>query len=283
MSPTLSLAHLSVTARLTEVSLTLSPGDCIVVIGANGAGKSTLLRAMVGLERPSAGAVLLDGRPLAEFSPRERARRVAWLPQRPRLGEAVRIEELVATGRYRFGESHGEALAHARRALTELGAEHLAPRFTDRVSGGELQRALLATLLAQEAPLLLVDEPANHLDPAQQLAAYGTLGQLWRRGHGLIVVTHDLNLAAQLGSPERVRVLGLDGGHVAFDSTLSAPSLTGDLTRLYGVDLCEVELRGERHWLAAAPRGASETPRATSATSTELPNRGDLSGTRPRP
>ncbi len=256
MSPTLSLANVSVTTRLTEVSLTLSPGDCIVVIGANGAGKSTLLRTLAGLERPSAGAVLLDGRPLAELSPRARAQSVAWLPQRPRLGEAVRVLELVATGRYRFGESHGEALAHAERALAELGASHLAQRPTDKVSGGELQRALLATLLAQEAPLLLVDEPANHLDPAQQLAAYRTLGQLWRKGHGLVVVTHDLNLAAQLGSPERLRVLGLQSGRIAFDSTLAAESLTRDLTELYDVELCEVELHGQRHWLAAQPREA---------------------------
>lgn len=265
MSPTLSLTNVSVTTRLTEVSLTLSPSDCIVVIGANGAGKSTLLRALAGLERPSAGAVLLDGRPLAELSPRERARRVAWLPQRPRLGEAVRVLELVATGRYRFGESHGEALAHAERALAELGAAHLAERFTDKVSGGELQRALLATLLAQEAPLLLVDEPANHLDPAQQLAAYRTLGQLWRKGHGLVVVTHDLNLAAQLGSPERLRVLGLRSGRIAFDSTLAAGSLTRDLTELFGVELCEVELHGQRHWLAASPLRPNDSASAESA------------------
>jgi iron complex transport system ATP-binding protein len=259
MSPTLSLANVSVTTRLTEVRLTLSPSDCIVVIGANGAGKSTLLRALAGLERPSAGAVLLDGRPLAELSPRERARSVAWLPQRPRLGEAVRVRELVATGRYRFGESHGEALAHAERALAQLGAAHLAERFTDKVSGGELQRALLATLLAQEAPLLLVDEPANHLDPAQQLAAYRTLGQLWRSGHGLVVVTHDLNLAAQLGSPERLRVLGLRSGRIAFDSTLAAETLTRDLTELYGTSLCEVELHGQRHWLAVRPRETDDS------------------------
>ncbi len=256
MSPTLSLTSVSVKARLTDVSLTVSPGECTVVIGANGAGKSTLLRVLAGLERPSAGSALLDARPLDSLAPRERARHVAWLPQRPRLGEAVRIEELVATGRHRFGESHGEALAHARRALSELGAEHLATRLTDKVSGGELQRALLATLLAQEAPLLLVDEPANHLDPGQQLAAYRTLGQLWERGHGLVVVTHDLNLASRLGRPERIRVLGLSEGRVAFDTTLAEPTLTQELAGLYGVSLREVDLDGERHWLATESRAA---------------------------
>src|SRR6478736_950569 len=159
----LSLVSASVGSRISDVSLALGPGDCVVLLGPNGAGKSTLLRAMVGLERLSAGQVLLGGRELASFTPRERASSVAWLPQRPHLGEAVTVEELVSSGRYRFGESHGEALAHARRALAEVSAAHLAARACDRISGGELQRALLATLLAQDTPLLLVDEPANHL------------------------------------------------------------------------------------------------------------------------
>ncbi len=264
MSPTLSLSGVEVGRRLSGVSLELTTGDCLVVIGPNGAGKSTLLRVLAGLESPDRGEVLLDGAPLGARSPRERAERIAWLPQRPRLGEGVRVEELVAAGRYRFSESHGESLAHARRALAELGAEHLAPRRVEQVSGGELQRVLLAALLVQEAPLLLVDEPANHLDPAHQLAAYGLLGQLGERGRGLCVVTHDLNLANQLGPTERVRVLGISEGRIAFDRRLNAPALTADLERLYGVPLRAVELDGRRHWLAVS------SPRAPSPTSSNV-------------
>ncbi len=245
----LCLQGVTLGSRLQDVSLELRTGDCCVVVGPNGAGKSTLLRVLLGLERPDRGAVLLDDRPLEELSPGQRAAHVAWLPQRPSLGEALSVEELVASARYRFGEAHGEALAHARRALAEVGAAHLADRRSDRVSGGELQRALLATLLAQEAPLLLVDEPANHLDLAYQAAIYRRLGDLWGQGLGLMVVTHDVNLAWLLGAPERVRVRGLQEGRVVQDTTLAAPDLAERLSELYSVPLRAVEVGGVRQLL----------------------------------
>ena len=111
---------------------------------------------------------------------------------------------------------------------------------------------LAAPLLAQEAPLLLVDEPGNHLDPAQQIAVYSLLGELWRRGAGLLVVTHDINLAKHLGDPSRVRVLGLERGRVAFDTRLDEPSLRAELSQLYGVELLEIALENGRHF---APTG----------------------------
>lgn len=248
-SPCLRLEEVHLGERLRGVSLEFGRGDCAVVVGPNGAGKSTLLRTLLGLERAERGRVLLDSRPLHEFTPGERAAHVAWLPQRPRLGESLRVDELVASARYRFGEARGEALAHARRALAEVGAESLAERHSDRISGGELQRALLATLLAQAAPLLLVDEPANHLDPAQQVAIYRRLGKLRRRGFGLLVVTHDINLASLLGPPEEVRVLGLQAGQIVLDAPLSAPDLPERLGELYAVRLAAVDVSGTRFLL----------------------------------
>ncbi len=263
--PELSLSSANVGTRLTDVSITLAPGECCVVVGANGAGKSTLLRALVGLEKLDGGRATIGQRLTAELSPRERAALVAWLPQRPHLGEAVRVVELVSSGRYRFGESHGEALAHARRALAEVSAAELAERPCDRISGGELQRVLLATLLAQEAPLLLVDEPGNHLDPAQQIAVYSLLGELWRRGAGLLVVTHDINLAKHLGDPSRVRVLGLKSGRVAFDTSLDETSLRADLSLLYGVELLEIALENGRHFVPTGRLTSTSDPAGGSA------------------
>lgn len=240
----LRLDSVSVGDRLVDVTFEVAPGECCVVVGPNGAGKSTLLRTLLGLEKPTRGRVLLDGRPWSELTPGQRAEHVAWLPQRPQLGESQRVEELVASARYRFGEAHHTSIVHARRALAEVGALDLAARRTDRISGGELQRALLATLLAQEAPLLLVDEPANHLDPAHQVAVYRRLGELWRRTLGLVVVTHDVNLAWLLGPPEQVRVLGIHKGRIAQDTTLGAPDLAETLSELYEVPLSIVEVRG---------------------------------------
>jgi iron complex transport system ATP-binding protein len=260
VAPALSLRNASVEQRLKGVSLTLRAGECFVVVGPNGAGKSTLLRALAGLERLTSGEARLDERALSSLEPRERAGFVAFLPQRPELGEPVRIDELVSSGRYRFAESHGESLSHARRALAELSAAHLAERFSDRISGGELQRALLATVLAQEAPLLLVDEPGNHLDPAQQIAIYGSLGELWRHGRGLLLVTHDLNLAKHLGPAERVRVLGIEHGELRFDTTLDSPTLARALSQLYGVDFSEILLESGRHFVPTAGARKQNSP-----------------------
>lgn len=245
----LRLDAVHVDGRLEGVDFELRPGECWVVVGPNGAGKSTLLRTLLGLERPTEGRVLSGERPLDELNPAERAASAAWLPQRPELGDAVRTIELVASARYRFGEAHAASLSHARRALGAVDALELAERRTDRISGGELQRALLATLLAQEAPLLLVDEPANHLDPSHQIAVYQRLGALWRQGLGLLVVTHDINLATLLGPPERVRVLGLSSGRAAFETTLDAPDLVAELAALYSVPLVAVEVGGTRQLL----------------------------------
>lgn len=254
----LCLQGVTLGSRLRDVDLELRQGECCVVVGPNGAGKSTLLRTLLGLERPERGAVLLQDRPVAELSPGQRAAHLAWLPQRPALGEALRVVELVASARYRFGEAQGEALDHARRALAEVGAADLADRRSDRISGGELQRALLATLLAQEAPLLLVDEPANHLDLAYQTAIYRRLGSLWKRGLGLVVVTHDINLAWLLGAPDRVRVLGLRHGRIVEDTTLAAPDLAERLGALYSVPLRAIEIGGLRQLLV--DRSATQDP-----------------------
>lgn len=248
-STRLRLDGVHVDDRLVDVTFDVAPGECCVVVGPNGAGKSTLLRTLLGLEHPTQGRVLLDRRPWQTFSPAERAAYVAWLPQQPRLGESQRVEELVASARYRFGEPHRTSLEHARRALARIGALELALRRTDEISGGELQRVLLATLLAQEAPLLLVDEPANHLDPAHQLAVYRHLGELWRGGLGLVVVTHDVNLAWLLGLAQRVRVVGLRKGRIVFDTCLAAPNLVSELSDLYGVPLSAVNVEGTPHIL----------------------------------
>ncbi len=245
----LELQSVTLGKRIREVNLRVRSGGCLVVVGPNGAGKSSLLRLLSGLETPDRGQVLLDGSPLSARSPVERAGALAWLPQRPSFVEPLAVEEVVAAGRYRFGESHGESVAHARQALCAVNAEELIGRRSDRISGGELQRVLLATLLAQEAPLLLVDEPANHLDPAHQLQTYRLLGKLWARGLGVLVVTHDINLAGLLGPRERIAVVGLREGRIALSTTLSDPELPQRLGELYSVPFVSVRIGAHEHLL----------------------------------
>ncbi len=257
----LELDGVSVTAGgralLSQVSLRVQPGELVALLGKNGAGKSTLLKAALGLQPISAGQVRAGGQPVAQLRGRQRAARLAWLPQHFAVQESFTAEELTAAARFRFDEGRGASLAAARRVLERAGVGALAQRVVSSLSGGERQRVALAVLLAQEAPLLLMDEPANHLDPAQQLAMYRLIGELWRDGHGVLCVTHDPNLLGHvLASPDdaaeqaRVRVIGMEAGAVLFERAFSAEDLAEQLSRLFGLRVARVQHEGATFFAA---------------------------------
>src|SRR5262249_2193811 len=150
-------------------SLRLTESDFVAIVGPNGAGKTTLIRVALGVVQPSSGRVLVDGEPLSALSGRSRAAKLGWLPQRGVVLEPITALEFVAAARFRFREGYACSLAAAGRALAAAGIPAVEGSLITTLSGGELQRVLIASLLAQEAPRLLLDEPASHLDPAQQL------------------------------------------------------------------------------------------------------------------
>ncbi|HWA76886.1 MAG TPA: ABC transporter ATP-binding protein [Polyangiaceae bacterium] len=261
----LELCEVTVTAEqralLRAVSLAIEPGGFVALVGPNGAGKTTLLRAALGLLTPTAGRVLLGGRDAREFTPRERAAELAWLPQHANGSEPLSALEAVMTARYRFAEPESASREAALRALSRVGmSAHASARIT-RLSGGERQRVAIATLLAQEARVALLDEPANHLDPAQQLDIYRLIGRLWAEGSTLLLVTHDLNLLSQVGATERVRVVGLSQGRIEFSTAYDAGELPERLTELFGVEFVALERAGRRVLVASGPRLAG-TPAA---------------------
>jgi iron complex transport system ATP-binding protein len=226
---------------LQNVSLSARPGEVLAIIGANGAGKSTLLKVLSGDLKPSAGEVLLEGKPLAQWPAAALARRRAVLTQQHTLALAFEVRELVLLGRYpHFGgqpTAHDHAIVSA--ALDLVGLGHLAGREYPTLSGGEQQRAQLARVLAQvweaENGFLLLDEPLTGLDLHHQHQTLAVARQLARRGFGVIVVLHDLNLAAQYAD----QVLLLHQGR-AVASGPPAQVLTPDYIHLgFGV---EVEL-----------------------------------------
>lgn len=231
----LSVASAELAGRVVVDALRVAPGDCIVVCGPNGGGKSSLLRLLAGLDRPHKGDVELLGRSLRRLPRATIAEQVAWLPQRADAHQPMRTEEIVAAGRFRFHESPERALEAARDLMRQRELHSLVGRWSSEISGGELQRVLIASLVAQETSLLLVDEPANHLDPKHQLETYRHLGRLWREGKGLVIVSHDVRLAKVLGPAERVRVLGVKAGKVEFDRPLADPEMATHLMQLYGV------------------------------------------------
>jgi len=236
---------------LGGVCLTVEAGEFVALVGPNGAGKSTLLRALLGLRPLDEGRVTVAGQQAHGLSGRDRAKYLGWLPQQSRVVDAVPVIDLVMSGRFRFDETRTQAKEAGLSALRALGVEHLSDRALNTLSGGEAQRVSLAVLQAQEPQTLLLDEPANHLDPAQQIRTYTYLGQQWSQGRAALCVTHDVNLLRHvgLGNPgQRVRVVGLQLGKIAFDSSFEDPMLAGHLSDLFGVHVHALDHEGTHHF-----------------------------------
>jgi iron complex transport system ATP-binding protein len=220
---------------LADVTLGLARGELVGLIGPNGCGKTTLVRLLSGVRAPDAGTVLLDGRPLAAFRARERARRLAVVPQDPSVGFGFTALEVVLMGRAPhlgpFGLPGPRDVAVAREAMALLDVAGVAARPLDELSGGERQRVLLARALAQAPDVLLLDEPTTHLDLRHQTGIYDVVHELRRtRGLAVLSVLHDLNLAAAYCD----RLVLLAGGRVAADGPPAAVLTPALLESAYG-------------------------------------------------
>ena len=227
-------------AAVRGLSFRAEPGGWTALIGPNGAGKTSALRALAGLAAYE-GEVLIDGRDSRRLGRRAVARLVAFVPQKPETPPALTVAEYVLLGRtphisYLGGESRHDREA-AASALRRLELERFAERPLGSLSGGELQRAVLARALAQEAPVLLLDEPTTALDLGRQQLVLELVDAL--RSDGLTVVTtmHDLTLAGQYAE----RLILLDEGSVvaegAASEVLSAPNVAAH----YGANVRVVE------------------------------------------
>ena len=192
---------LSGRAVLNDISLSLSSGHLVALVGPNGAGKTTLLRALAGLV-PSSGAIHVGGDALASLTLRERARRFAYLPQGHVVHWPLPARDIVALGRYPHGATDparltpGDAEA-VLRAMQATDVVEFSERRVTELSGGERSRVALARVFAVEAPVILADEPTSSLDPRHQIDVMKSLRTAADKGVLVIVVTHDLGLAAR--------------------------------------------------------------------------------------
>jgi len=225
-----------------EVTAEIETGDWVALIGPNGAGKTSLLRAVAGL-LPCDGSISLEGTALSELGRRERAQRLALVPQEPRTPPWLTVAEYVLMGRTpylrplaREGDADHDAAA---RALSRLDLDELAERTLGTLSGGERQRVVVARALAQEASIVLLDEPTASLDIGHQQQALDLLDAL-RETEGLTLVAamHDLTLAAQYAD----RVLLLDQGRVVADGAPAEVLTEEALAQHYGARVRVVTL-----------------------------------------
>jgi iron complex transport system ATP-binding protein len=234
-----------------ELSLEFAPGEVVAILGRNGSGKTLTLHTLAGLRAPEAGAVWLDGTPLAEFKRRTLALRLGLLPQDLEDAFVSSALETVLIGRHphlalwQWETAEDERLARA--ALAAVDMSEYAARRTDTLSGGEQRRVAVAALLAQEPGIFLLDEPTNHLDPHHQLAVLGLFRGLANQGRTVVTTLHDPTLAVRFA--DRALLLFGDGrwslGPVR--SALTAQTLS----ELYVTPMLELGLDGRRVFVSA--------------------------------
>jgi len=220
---------------LRSLSLAVEAGTVTAVLGPNGAGKTTLLDVCLGWRNPDAGTVMLRGRPLSSWSRREQARMMSLVPQRENVRFAFRVTDYVLLGRAphlpALGAPGAEDFAIARDALRTAGIAGLAERSITTLSGGEYQLMLIARSLAQQAVVLLLDEPTSQLDPAHRRRVTGLLRRLADRGIAVVYTSHDPQAAAAAADTVHL----LRGGRFAFSGTPRRTLTPEALRRVYGL------------------------------------------------
>lgn len=229
--------HYGALCVANKVSFSVRAGDWVMIAGPNGAGKSTVLEA-VAQGVPYTGTVLLSGRDARRMKPRARARLMGTLNQRQAVNYAFTVEEIVRMGRYAYSGAflgHSEEDERAvREALRFTGMEAYRKQSALTLSGGELQRAFLAQVFAQEPGLLLLDEPTNHLDLKYQKQIFDLIHSwLAQPGRAAVTVVHDLSLARKYGT----RALLLDRGRVIAAGDAAETLSGGNLRTAYGMDV----------------------------------------------
>jgi len=240
------------------VSLSVSRGAIVGLLGPNGSGKTTLLRLLSGTLIPDRGRVLLDGQAIAGMSRRDLARRIAVVPQETHSAFDYSALEIVMMGRYphlgAFELEGASDLAIARRAMADTGTASFEDRRFAALSGGEKQRVVIAGALAQASDVLLLDEPTASLDLGFQLEIAALLSRLNRdRGTTMVVSTHDLNLAAALCA----ELVLLKEGRVIAQGPTDSMLTPAHVRDLYGV-IADVTTHPRAGHLTVVPLGRAQ-------------------------
>ena len=236
---------------LQDVSLTIPDGKVTVLLGPNGCGKTTLLKSLCGILSPKSGEILLDGLDLRTLPRRALAQKVAYLAQCRQVPD-ITVQRLVLHGRFpylgyprRYQKIDFEI---ARNAMEQMGILDLADTLMDRLSGGQRQKVYIAMALAQDTPVILLDEPTTYLDITHQIQILEHAKALAQQGKTVLMIIHDLPSAFQTAD----KLILLDGGTVAAEGTPEEMFSSGKVEELFQVTLGRVQTEiGWRYYCQA--------------------------------
>ncbi|MEU8001346.1 ABC transporter ATP-binding protein [Catellatospora sp. NPDC049111] len=218
-----------------DLSVQIADGSFTVIVGPNACGKSTLLKSLARVLKPQSGTVYLDGAAIASLPSRQVAKQLGMLPQSPVVPAGIVVEDLVARGRFahqrllRQWSADDEAAVREAMAVTEVS--ELADRFVDELSGGQRQRVWLAVALAQQTPILLLDEPTTYLDLAHQFEVLDLCAELHEQGRTVVAVLHDLNQACRYATD----LVVMRGGEIVAQGAPEAVMTAELVEHVFGV------------------------------------------------
>lgn len=227
---------------IEDLSVDLVRGAITVIVGPNASGKSSLLRCLCRLQKPTHGRVLLDGQPIDSFSTREVAQRLAFLPQNTVAPRGMRVNELVLRGRTPYQSPLRQFTPEdqdiAAQAIAHVGLSAQADALLETLSGGQLQRAWIAMILAQDTDILILDEPTTYLDLAHQREILELVRTLQRqRGLTVAMVLHDINLAARYAD----HILALKDRGLAAAGPPETVVTEDNIARIFGLACSVIE------------------------------------------
>ncbi|HWA83239.1 MAG TPA: ABC transporter ATP-binding protein [Fimbriimonadaceae bacterium] len=257
MIPALTCSGLGVgyggTPVVSGVDLRIEPGEVVALLGPNGGGKSTLLRTLCGLLPKIAGRIELGGDDLDSLAPREVAQRIGFVPQEEVWQFGFSVEEIVSMGRLPvsngFFDTEEDHRA-AEEAMRLAGCLELRARPATELSGGERQRVLIARAIAQETPILFLDEPTSHLDPQYQVSAASLVRELAAAGKAILVAVHDLPIAAAMAD----RGVLVYGGKVSPMQPIGTLLESAELDRAYSSEFERLTTPSGRLVVVPKPR-----------------------------
>lgn len=237
---------------LQNVSLSIPTGQVTVLLGPNGCGKTTFLKALCGILPVKGGSAFLDGQELLSLPQRERARRVAYLAQGRQIPD-ITVQRLVLHGRFPYlsypRRYRSQDYAAAQAAMAQMDLEALADTPLDQLSGGQRQKVYIAMALAQDTPVVLLDEPITYLDVAHQFQLLSQAKALSQQGKTVVMVVHDI--PAAMGVADHIVLM--DRGQIVFQGTPEALYASGAVTGVFGMKLRRVQ--SEKRWVYYCEEG----------------------------